>query len=60
LRVSWLVEQGRYEERDRSKALPELPLQELVRFLKLRHEKSTTRLASEFRAWVREHGRKGA
>jgi Uma2 family endonuclease len=60
LRVCWLVEQGRYEERDRSKALPGLPLEELVRFLKLRHEKSTTRLASEFRTWGREHGRKGA
>ncbi len=58
LKVYWLGEKGQYAERDRSRALPGLPLGDLLRFLEGSKEKSTTRLANEFRLWVRENVRK--
>jgi Uma2 family endonuclease len=55
LRVFWLGPDGRYAERDECRALPRLPLADFRRFLADWNTKSTTRLANEFRAWVRKH-----
>jgi Uma2 family endonuclease len=62
LKVYWLEESGKYvESRPRaSRALPGLPLDELLRFLGQAREKSTTRLANDFRTWVRETLPRGA
>jgi Uma2 family endonuclease len=55
LKVYWLSEQGGYVEHGESRALPRLPLPDLLRFLAQGREKSTTRLMNDFRAWVREN-----
>ena len=61
LKIYGLDKSGKYTEqtgRMRSKALPGLPLDDLLRFLGGAREKSTTRLANDFRAWVHENLRK--
>jgi Uma2 family endonuclease len=58
LKAYWLGENNQYVESERSKALPGLPLATLLRFVERSKEKSTTRLANEFREWVRESVRK--
>lgn len=62
LKVYWLAqaghgETGGYEARPRSRALPGLPLDALVRFLEGLKEKSVMRIANEFRAWLRDPSR---
>ena len=52
LKVYWLGENNRYVESERSRALPGLPLADLLRFVERSKENSTTRLANEFREWV--------
>ncbi len=58
LKVYWLDETGNYVAHDRSRALPGLPLGDLLRFAAKAREMSTTRLANEFREWVRVNVRK--
>lgn len=53
LQVYWLNPTGKYDARDRSRALPDLPLAELLRFVAQSGAKSTTRLINEFREWLR-------
>ena len=60
LKVYWLTEEGltkegRYVEHRDSRAFPGLSLPDLLRFLAQAREKSTTRLANDFRAWLREN-----
>jgi Uma2 family endonuclease len=55
LKVYWLKKNGRYVERERSRALPGLPLGDLLRFVGRAEERSTTRLAKEFRGWIRKN-----
>lgn len=55
LKVHSLDAGGHYAECADSRVLPKLPMPELKRFLKDWKQKSLTRLANEFRAWVREN-----
>lgn len=48
---------GRYRTAGRSRALPALPVAELVRFLNRRHAEGETKLVREFRARLRERPR---
>ena len=54
LRV-YVLRGDEYKESPTSDAFPELPMAEVMRFLRLRHELSETRLIRAFRQWVREH-----
>jgi Uma2 family endonuclease len=54
LRVMLLGSDGQYKESERSRALPFLPVTELVRFLKADTAQSETQLLRAFRDWVRE------
>jgi Uma2 family endonuclease len=53
LRIHHLEPGGKYREAVRSKALPDLPIDELLRFLGRYKEKSAVALAEEFRATLR-------
>jgi Uma2 family endonuclease len=54
LRVMVLGPDGQYDESERSRALPFLPIAEFVRFLHPDAAQSETKLLRTFRAWVRE------
>jgi Uma2 family endonuclease len=54
LRVMLLDANGQYVESECSRALPFLPMAELVRFLKPESGQSETQLLRAFRDWVRE------
>jgi Uma2 family endonuclease len=54
LRVMFLEPNGQYTESERSRALPFLPVAELVRFLNPETVQSETKLLRTFRDWVRE------
>jgi Uma2 family endonuclease len=54
LHVMVLGSDGQYTESGRSRALPFLPIVELVRFLRMRATMDETTLLGSFRAWVRE------
>lgn len=58
LRVYLLTADGTYEQSDRSRAFPFLPIAEFEKFLK-RTDISETQLVRAFRAWVREQMSRG-
>ena len=53
LRIHRLQKRGKYVEVEKSIALPQLPIQDLLRFLRKQGTMSDTRLVRSFRAWVR-------
>lgn len=59
MRVMLLNPDGQYSEGQRSRALPFLPIAELVRFLKPDTTQSETKLLRAFRDWVRERIARG-
>jgi Uma2 family endonuclease len=59
LRVCQLGTDGEYHKSERSTVFPELPLEELERFLSQRGEKGETELVRSFQQWVRSHFRLG-
>lgn len=54
LRALTLDASGGYQPQEQSPSFPFLPLNEVVRFLKLRETLHETQLARSFREWVRE------
>jgi Uma2 family endonuclease len=59
LRIMLLGPDGQYSESERSRALPFLPIAELVRFLHRDTTQSETKWLRSFRAWVREQIARG-
>lgn len=59
LRIMLLGSDGQYSESERSRALPFLPVVELVRFLQQDATQSETKLLRAFRVWVRERINRG-
>ncbi|HEY7427049.1 MAG TPA: Uma2 family endonuclease [Gemmataceae bacterium] len=59
LRIMVLGSDGQYTESQRSRALPFLPVAELVRFLRPDTIQSETKLLRSFRNWVREQMARG-
>ncbi|HEY7158151.1 MAG TPA: Uma2 family endonuclease [Gemmataceae bacterium] len=59
VRVMVLGSDGQYTESQRSRALPFLPVAELVRFLRPDTIQSETKLLRSFRDWVREQMARG-
>jgi Uma2 family endonuclease len=55
IRVFLLDKKGNYREVDESPTFPGIPIQELVRFLRLAETKDDNTVVREFRAWVRKH-----
>lgn len=55
LRAFVLGEDGKYESGDHSPTFPDLPLDELVRFVEQRKKQGETALVRSFRQWVREN-----
>lgn len=53
LKLHILDDKGRYSVAERSRARPDFPVADLLRFVARAHEVSTTRLATEFRQWLR-------
>jgi Uma2 family endonuclease len=58
--IHLLTEQRTYEPGTRSRALPELPPDVVLRFLHMSDEKGEMELMRAFRAWVRREGRQPA
>jgi Uma2 family endonuclease len=55
LEIHVLQADGQYRIEEASQVLPQFPIAELTRLLRLRDTKSETQIAKSFRAWVREH-----
>jgi Uma2 family endonuclease len=54
IQILHLTANSQYQLAPTSKALPLVPVAELVQFLKLRHTLSETQVIRQFRAWVRQ------